>query len=160
VTANDVWSESLKSSHIKDETLAIESQVLKDALAEWSRHGSIPARSQLTARASKAFLGHLMIFERQGATFRIRLMGTRIAAVLGEMQGQTVDEALPAEVAARWNAAINDVLDGGKPQRIAKTVAFKDLHFLNAEIFLAPLLDGEGKPNMVFAVAAFRSGVA
>jgi hypothetical protein len=87
-------------------------------------------------------------------------MGTRISAVLGEMQGKMLEDALPREVAQRWAIVLSEVVKTVKPLRVVKTVAFNDLHYLQAELFLAPLLDAAGQLTMVFVVAAFRSGVA
>jgi len=156
------WSKRLdtNSSYIKDETMTFESPILMEAYKAWERLGGIPSRSQFTPRSSKAFLGNLMIFEQHGSTFGIRLMGTRISCVLGEMQGKLLPEAVPPDVAARWQADLNEIIANRKPTRAVKTVAFNDLHYLAAELFLAPLLDGAGKLTMVFAVVAFRMGVA
>lgn len=154
------WLDSLNSAYTKDESLAFESPILKEAYAAWSRVGGIPARSAFTPRISKTFLGNLLIFEWKNDTFLIRLMGTRISAVLGEMQGKVLEEAVPVEVAQRWKIVLRDVMHDAKPVRVVKTVAFNDLHYLQAELFLAPLLDAEGQLTMVFAVATFRSGVA
>jgi hypothetical protein len=87
-------------------------------------------------------------------------MGTRIAAVLGEMQGKRIDDAVPPEVARRWTTVLGEILSNIKPVRAIKTVDFNDLHYLEAELLLAPLLDATGQPTMVLVVAAFRSGVA
>jgi hypothetical protein len=76
------------------------------------------------------------------------------------MQGKLLETALPAEVATRWKAVLSEIIASTKPLRVVKTVAFNDLHYLEAELLLAPLRDGEGQPTMVFTVAAFRSGVA
>jgi hypothetical protein len=154
------WSESLNTAYIKDDTLTFESPILKAGFEAWSRTGAIPARSQFTPRSSKGFLGNLIIFERVEGTFLIRLMGTRISAVLGEMQGMRIEHAVPVEVAARWRPVLSEVLVTRIPTRVVKTVAFNDLHYLEAELLLAPLLDAAGQLTMVFAVAAFRSGVA
>ncbi len=154
------WLDSLNSAYTKDESLAFESPILRDAYAAWSRVGGIPARSAFTPRTSKTFLGNLLIFEWKNDTFLIRLMGTRISSVVGEMQGKLLEEAVPVEVAQRWKIVLSDVMQEAKPVRVVKTVAFNDLHYLQAELFLAPLLDAEGQPTMMLAVAAFRSGVA
>lgn len=154
------WSERLDSSTTKDESLVFESPILMEAYMAWSRLGDIPSRSQFTPRSSKAFLGNLMIFEQRDSTFRIRLMGTRVSCVLGEMQGKLLPEAVPPDVAVRWQAHLSEVIANRKPTRAVKTVAFNDLHYLEAELFLAPLLDGAGELTMVFAVVAFRMGVA
>jgi hypothetical protein len=46
----------------------------------------------------KHFLGHVAIFEKKpGGTHHIRLMGTHLTNVIGEMQGQDIANALPAD---------------------------------------------------------------
>ncbi len=150
------------SAVIKDDALAFESDILKEAQAEWMRQaaGTIPPRSAFTPRSVRAFVGNLVIFERRARSSHfVRLMGTRIAGVLGEMQGKSLNEALPSDVARRWTLALDEVLRTGRQARIVNTVSFDNLDFLEAEVFLAPLLDEKGDPTMVFAVVTFRSGV-
>jgi hypothetical protein len=155
------WATS-PSAITRDETLSFDSQTLRDALEEWTLQaaGSIPARSQFTPRSVKSFAGNMTIVERRGDTYYIRLMGTRIASVIGEMQGKTIVEALPQEIARSWVREFDAVIAARAPQRIVKTVSFTELQYLEAEIFLAPLLDDQGELTMVFSVATFRSGVA
>jgi len=163
VNAFKDWASSPRTSVAKDGSLAFESPVLKAALEEWNRHaaGAIPKRSSFTAREVRSFVGHLVIFERAGDDgYRIRLMGTRVTAVIGEMQGKTLDEALPEDTVRRWKIALSHVLSALRPVRIVSTVAFNSLDFLEAEILLAPLCDEHGEATMVFTVATFRSGVA
>lgn len=157
------WATSPHSAAVSDNTLAFVSDILKEAQAEWMRQagGAIPPRSSFTPRSVRAFVGNLMVFERRARSrYLVRLMGTRIAGVLGEMQGETLDEALPADVARRWTLALDEVLRTHRPARIVSTVSFDNLDFLEAEVFLAPLLDEMKQPTMVFAVVAFRSGVS
>lgn len=156
------WANSPRHAAEMDVSLAFESDALKNAWREWSRqaNGGVPHRSAFTARNSKSFLAHLVIFERRDSTFLIRLMGTKVSAVIGEMQGRMLDEALPADVATRWKTALSDVLRSGKPIRVVNAVSFRNLNFLQAEILLAPLLDQDEKQSMVLAVVAFRAGVS
>jgi hypothetical protein len=157
------WAKSQRSVAERDDTLAFESQILKDACQEWSRaaEGGIPRRSAFTPRSVRRFVGHMAIFERaDDGHWLIRLMGTAITGVLGEMQGKTIDDALPADVAGRWTQALIDVLQTGQPTRIVNTLNFSNLDYLEAEIFLAPLLDDSGAARMIFTAVAFRSGVA
>lgn len=151
------------SAVVRDNTLAFESDILKQAQAEWTRQaaGAIPPRSSFTPRSVRAFVGNLVVFERRvPSRYFVRLMGTRAAGVLGEMQGKAIDEALPPDVAQRWALALDEVLRTYRPARIINTVSFDNLDFLEAEVFLAPLLDENKLPTMVFAVVAFRSGVS
>lgn len=156
------WATSPHSAAVRDDALAFEADILKEAHAEWTRQaaGKIPPRSSFTPRSVRAFVGNLVVFEwRERSSYFVRLMGTRIAGVLGEMQGKTLDEALPFDVARRWTAALDEVLRTRRPARIVSTVSFDNLDFLEAEVFLAPLLDERGGPTMVLVVVAFRSGV-
>ncbi|MDR3526557.1 MAG: PAS domain-containing protein [Rhizomicrobium sp.] len=146
-----------------DETLAFEAPLLSEAYKTWrvAAEGAIPPRSRITARLAKAFVGNLMIFERQSpGVYLIRLMGSRITHVLGEMQGKLLSETLPAVASERWTMALNNVLASRKPLRVVTVVNINEMQFLEAEIFLAPLCDDQGQETMVFAVVFFRSGVA
>lgn len=147
----------------KDDNLAFESPVLQAAAETWFvlAEGQIPPRSRFTARTVKGFVGHLIIFEKLTAeNYLIRLMGTRVTNILGEMQGKTLTEALPAETAGRWCAALNDLLAARRPMRLVTTLNFNDLHYLEAEIFLAPLTDDAGKETKALAAVVFRQGLS
>jgi len=160
------WTNTPHLGAICDPTLDFESGILHCALTAWrGEAGSegIPARSRLTARLLKDILGNVTIFERLEETpscYRVRLMGTRITAVLGEMQGKTLDEVLPTDAFVRWTAVLDATLTDLRPLRFASCVAFKKLDFLQAEILLAPLLNERGQPSMVFAATVFKLGVA
>lgn len=156
------WASSPRHAVEMDASLAFESDVLKSAWQEWSRQAiaGVPHRSAFTPRNAKPFLPHLVIFERRDSTFLIRLMGTKVSAVIGEMQGRTIDEALPSDVATRWKTALSQVLHSGQPIRAVTAVGFRNLNYLQAEILLAPLLDDKEEQSMVFAVTVFRAGVS
>ncbi|MBU6297084.1 MAG: PAS domain-containing protein, partial [Alphaproteobacteria bacterium] len=129
----------------------------------WRRQAGagIPHRSSFTPRAVQPFVGNLTIFERtEPHRYRVRLMGTRVAGIIGDMQGKFVHEALPRDTARRWTIALDQVLFALRPARFVNTVAFNNLDYLEAEILLAPLLDEHDRPSMVYVVTAFRSGVA
>lgn len=146
-----------------DASLSFEAPLLKEACDTWTEAaaGAIPPRSRFTARLVKNFVGNLLIFERHSPSgFLIRLMGTRIANVLGEMQGKTLAEQLPADAAGRWTSALNGLLASRKPLRVVTLVDLNDLQFLEAEILLAPLCDDHAQETMVLGVVIFRSGVA
>ncbi len=156
------WAGGLRET-TWDKTLAFEAPLLKEACETWTAAaaGAIPPRSRITARVAKTFVGNLMIFERQGSgDYLIRLMGSRVSSVLGEMQGKAVGAALPPGAAARWCQALNDLLASQKPLRIVTVLNFNNMQFLEAEILLAPLCDDSGQETMVFCVVVFRSGVA
>jgi hypothetical protein len=160
------WTNTPHLGAICDPTLDFESKILHCALAAWrGQAGSegIPARSSLTVRVLKDILGNVTIFERleeKPSCYRVRLMGTRITAVLGEMQGKTLDEVLPTPAFVRWIAVLDATLTDLRPLRFESCVAFMKLDFLQAEILLAPLLDERGQPSMVFGATVFKPRVA
>lgn len=149
-----------------DPALGFTSQVLIDALAVWREQAGsklVPARNRLTARVMKPFLSHVAVFElvsEAPSRYRVRLMGTLLAQVLGEMQSKIIDDVLPHRAAGRWNAALDSTLAEARPLRFLSRVAFRNLDFLVAEVLTAPLLSEDGRAGMVLAVATFRSGVA
>jgi len=145
----------------RDPSLAFEAELLQEALEIWCAHaepGAPPPRSILTARVMKPFLGNAVIAERQGdGRYRMALVGSRISLMAGEMEGHLLDDCLPPAAALHWSAVFDMVLAGLHPSRFVSSVAILDLHFLRAEIMLAPLLDEEGRPAFVLGVATFKS---
>lgn len=155
------WATSPRAV-MRDDSLAFEAEALKQACETWKEiaDGAIPPRSRFSARAVKAFLGHMVIFEcLSESDYRVRLMGTRITNIIGEMQGKRLIEALPDETVLHWCAELNAVLAQRQPLRVVTTVNLANLQFLEAEIFLAPLSDSQGQVTMVMAVVVFRSGL-
>ena len=162
MTEFENWASSPRTI-TQDESLAFEAPLLQQACETWTAvaNGTIPPRSAFSARLVKSFVGNLLIFERLDADdYLIRLMGTRVSNVLGEMQGTTLRQSLPADAAERWKFVLNAVLVGHKPLRIVTLVDISDLQFLEAELFLAPLCNDQGQKTMVFTVAIFHSGIA
>ena len=157
------WAKARTWESECDPTLTFEAPLLREALSAWRRlagDAPIPTRRSLTPRALKPLIGQITIFERleDSAGYRIRLMGTRITEVLGEMQGKTLDEALPPDAAMRWRTALDNTLGERCPLRFLSRVAFNNLDFLQAELLLAPLLDDAGALTMAFAVTIFHTG--
>ena len=159
--AYDYWQEQPWDVK-RDPSLAFNDDILKQALGVWCAgacSGAIPPRSALTARAMKPFLGNVVIVERQGdGHYRVRLMGTKITQVIGEMQGMLLEEVLPPDAVARWRTAFDMVLAELRPMRFVSHVIVSDLSHLQAENLLAPLLDEAGRPAMVLCVTTFKSG--
>lgn len=162
VTKFEHWASSPRAV-TQDKSLAFEAPLLMEAYETWTAiaAGAIPPRSAFTARLVKNFVSNLLIFERLDADdYLIRLMGTRVANVLGEMQATTIRQSLPADAAERWKFVLNAVLASHKPLRIVTLVDINDLQFLEAEIFLAPLCNDQGQETMIIAGAVFHSGIA
>ena len=56
----------------------------------------------MSPRLLKSFLRDVAIYERigegQGRRYRVRLMGTAFAQILGDLTGKFIDEAIPAGI--------------------------------------------------------------
>jgi hypothetical protein len=139
-----------------DPDLAYERQGIRNFSDLWrsrARNGRIPHRREFTARDLKANLSRLILFEKlDGSRYRVRLMGSALARVWGDLTGQLIDEALPPHLVPRWEALVESVLLIGRPLRVMSRVDYLEQNFLVAEIGAVPLADDAGCVNMVMAV--------
>jgi hypothetical protein len=114
----------------------------------------LPGRSDFDGQALKSALKHLAIMERVTGTnwttrYRVEFAGSYIAAVLGDQTGRFIDEWVPAALLPRWIALFDAVLEGGIPLRIATEFEYAGLDYAAGEMFIAPLSDDAGMPNLV-----------
>jgi hypothetical protein len=144
----------------RDHSLVFDAALLNEALAAWSDHaepGRIPSRSSL-ARDLKSFLANTVMCERlNDGRYRISRVGSRIALMLGELEGLLVEQCVPPEMAQRWTNAFDMVLTELRPIRFVSAAPFLHIEFLRVEVLLAPLLDEAHEPRLVLAVATFKA---
>lgn len=135
---------------------------LCDLLEIW--HGLIqqdclPGRKDLTPRLLRAHLPNVAIYERvmEGAQerYRARVMGQRFTEVLGNYIGKFFDEAMPAEQAARWQAAPHAALVAQAPLRFVSRSETAGKGYITGEYLLAPLLGDDGLANTVLSCGFF-----
>lgn len=122
--------------------------------------GGIPPRRVMSPRLLKSFLRDIALYERVKGDdgvrrYRVRLIGTAFAQIIGDMTGKFVDEALPKEFVPRWHAALDATLGHAAPLRFLGREDTKGMTFLTGEFFSAPLLTDDGEPSMVLAAARF-----
>jgi hypothetical protein len=142
-----------------DPQLAFRSSELLELSALWHEikgAGEIPKRADFTPRVLKSCLPHVVIYERvicpqKGTRYRVRLMGTRFADVMGDLTGKFVDEAVAPQFLPRWYAALDAVLEARVPLRFLSRSDTTDKKFLLGEFFEAPLLNDNGAPDLVLA---------
>lgn len=144
----------------RDPALEFEAEALEKALAVWRRFADpVPRRSALTARVLKPFLTKMCIVERSApGRYRIRLMGSTVAMLIGDMQGRPLEDCLAPHVLKRWTTALDTLFEEMCPLRILSCVAGHGRVFVRAEMLAAPLLDDGLQPTMAFGVAQFRAG--
>jgi hypothetical protein len=136
-----------------DTTLSFERPELSLFVAVWrekAKDGRVPARSEIAARDVKACMRKIILWERhEGPRDRVRLIGTALVPIWGDMTGRFVDEVVPADLQPRWQAHIGTVLAARRPLRFVTRVDFQNQAFLVAEMASVPLCDDLGRPTMV-----------
>jgi hypothetical protein len=143
-----------------DPSLAFEAPSLTAFLDLWRAMSSavsgVPPRRMMTARVLKNYLTDLLLVERvdeaSGRRYRVRLVGTRISAITGDVTGKFFDEFVPAYLIPRWDGVSDRVLADGKPLRFEGRVLMNNQTNLMAEYISAPLADETGKATMVLTV--------
>ena len=114
----------------------------------------IPYRRELTARLLQPYLSSVALYERvDGADgtrrYRVRLLGSKLVQIFGELTGKFLDEAVPEEYVPRWHALPEVTLGTGAPVRLLiRSDTFDKAHMV-AEYFCAPLRAEDGEAKLV-----------
>lgn len=143
-----------------DGALEFESPELNDAVRLWrnlAEGRALPSRSEMTARALKPFLPNVSlvdVLEDAGAyRFRLRLMGTALASLLGDYTGQFVDEAIVPPFRERWSAVLGAAIASDEPLRVFGRLEYRRLDHIALELMVAPLSTDGALPAAVLVVA-------
>jgi hypothetical protein len=129
-----------------DPALAFDAPQLTQALALWREKANgrqMPSRRDIGARALKAFLPHVILVDviesGELRRFRIRVMGTAMARLLGDHTGKFLDQAVVSPYRERWCAIINSAVVAGEPLRLVGRVNYRQQDFLAMEAMMAPV---------------------
>ena len=151
-----------KLHHFCDPTLAFSDPVYEQFLSLWQGKAgtrAMPAKSELTPRDLKCFLGDIVLCQRVAenpSQYVWRLIGTKVAEVVGHNNtGKTLEESAPSQLSARWIECADLILDGGQPLRFLGRVHFKGREYLNAENLFVPLANDEGRPTFVMGLCRY-----
>ena len=122
--------------------------------------GGIPLRRVMSPRLLKSFLRDVALYERLTGDdgkrhYRVRLIGTAFAQIVGDMTGKLIEESIAAEFVPRWHASLDATLGHAAPLRFLAREDTKGMTFLTGEFFAAPLLSDDGQMNLVLAAARF-----
>jgi hypothetical protein len=121
--------------------------------------GSIPLRRTMSPRLLKSFLRDIALYERIGEgpsrRYRVRLMGTSFAQILGDLTGKLLDEALPPDILPRWYGALDATLGTRAPLRFLGREDTNQMTFLTGEFLAAPLAADDGQVNLVLGAARY-----
>ena len=143
-----------------DESLSFVQPATIAALAYWnSKLGGrpMPSRADLDPREMRRFMPHVALVELRRTPqgdqdYFIRLVGTNIEQVFGQLTGQLISEFLPPEIEVRWRRMFDAARDAASPVRITGRVAFQRKTWLQCELMIAPL-GTDGKTISMFFVA-------
>lgn len=142
-----------------DPSLEFDASALGDLLAIWrdkAGSGVMPHRNALTARVLKPHLGNIAILERmseEAPRYRVRLLGSRLALAIGEMQGKFLDDVLESDVVPHWEARADLALAEQCPLRFVSRVDVRRLYHLRSESLWAPLASDDGAGRLVLMAA-------
>jgi hypothetical protein len=115
---------------------------------------ALPRRTDFDGPALESALQQSAIMERVSSSngvsrYRVAYAGSSITALMGDQTGRFIDEFVPPALMPRWIGLFDAVLGGGIPLRITTRFEFPDLAHTAGEMFIAPLADDAGKPNLV-----------
>ncbi len=107
----------------------------------------MPRRADLDPVAMRKFTSHVGLVEihsaeRGGVDYLIRRAGSKWEEVYGPMTGKLLHEFLPEEIEPSWREAFDTVRLAAAPVRLNAQVDFQSKSWLEIEMLIAPL--GEG----------------
>ncbi len=144
-----------------DPTLAFSNSSYDAFLDIWrAKAGSrvMPKRAEIKPCDLKDFLRNIGIFERikeNPSSYLVRLVGTGLTHVSGDVTGKTFEESLPPDLLPRWIESCDLMLDGGKPLRFIGRVHLNGHEYLDAEHLYLPLANDDGQPTYVIGLFRF-----
>ncbi len=131
----------------------------------WRKHakaGGIPRHADLSARQLRPFQADIVLSERRGENgaqrWQVKTMGRSFAQIAGDMSGQFLDAAIPADFLQRTQAGLDCTLEHRAPLRFVGRVLVNGMGFLNGEYLSAPLLDDAGSASLVLTAGRFSGG--
>ncbi|HUB84539.1 MAG TPA: PAS domain-containing protein [Rhizomicrobium sp.] len=124
----------------------------------------IPRRKDLTPQKLRAHLSDIGIYERLTAPsgeprYRVRVMGARFGAVLGNFTGRYFDDVIPPHYRKRWHAGPDTVLAAAEPLRFVSRSETAGKGYMTGEYLMCPLLGDDGSVNTALSSAIFEATI-
>jgi hypothetical protein len=115
---------------------------------------ALPKQHDFDGQALESALQQSAVMERVAglngiSRYRVAYAGSNVTAVMGDQTGRFIDEFVPPALLPRWLGLFDAVLGGGIPLRITTRFEFPAFAYAAGEMFIAPLADETGKPNLV-----------
>jgi hypothetical protein len=150
--------------HRIDPTLSFQAPQLREALTVWrdaAKGRLIPCKVDMTPKAMKGFLRHLVIVdvvrEPKATRFRLRISGTEIERALGHLPNGFLEDVVPEPILSRWRGVLDLALNTRCPMRVFGQVEFRERTYLSAELFLGALGIYPEAPSAILIVAHFEA---
>jgi hypothetical protein len=126
--------------------------------------GGIPRRKDLTPQKLRAHLADIGIYERLNTSsgeprYRVRVMGARFGAVLGNFTGRYFDEAIPPQFQKRWRTAPDTVMAAAEPLRFVSRSETAGKGHITGEYLMCPLRGDDGTVNTALSSAIFEATI-
>lgn len=146
-----------------DTTCRFSHPELNQLLSLWrtaAEQGGVPRRRDMTARLLKSYMRMIVLYERvaeadSSRRYRVRLMGSSVVQMLGELTGRFLDEALPEKYLPRWYPMLDVPLATGAPLRILARVDTVGKNFLVGENLCVPLRAEDGEIKIVLVATCY-----
>jgi len=146
-----------------DETMAFHRPELRTLFDLWRAKAdamaALPRREDLDMRLLKPFLRHLSVVEQtelEGkSSYRVRLQGSLLSDYFGAQTGKLLEEAVPPELAARWTAAYDALLEARRPLRFVGSYDTGPMDYLISESLSVPLGNGDLPPTGILAATYY-----
>jgi hypothetical protein len=135
-------------------------KILHDVWQERATGGIVPFRKDFNLRCLKDVASNILIVERHsgiGATFhRVRLAGSNISEIFGDMNGRVMSEIIAPKFVERWNFCVDVVLEYRRPLHLKGNFEVPQASYLGGEVFIAPMRNAAGQVNMTLAAIYFH----
>lgn len=123
------------------------------------RPGRLPTRAEFTLQILKPIVRHVSILEIENHSGRrryfYRLVGSAVAARVGEFTGKYADEVLPAPLYRKNAAYFDAVVEHRCPIRVITDFELESVNHTRGDGLVMPLSSDGVTPNMVLTVSEF-----
>lgn len=122
----------------------------------------MPLRADLDPVAMRKFTSHVGLVEihsadRRTVDYFIRRAGSHWEEVYGHMTGKLLHEFLPEEIEQTWREAFDAVRCRAAPVRLNAQVDFETKNWLEIEMLIAPLGEGDAVTMLLTCFVAWKT---
>lgn len=149
-----------------DDELAFERDVTRRAFEYWNAaRGELgmPKRNDLTTQGMKSFMRNVIMAEPRQVNgewdYFIRLAGTEVEKVIGQVTGKLIGSAAPEDLKPRWCFILDQARVPARPARCVSRVMAQSKTWLTGEVFVAPLSEDGQSVSIVFGCLDFWAAI-